>query len=113
MRLRRADLTAPGYGRRRRGRGMSYLDTDGRPITDPEELDRLRGLAVPPAWRDVWISPHPRAHIQATGSSRRIGSAPRTLGVTSGAWAWVPAPRWVSVFAEAGRGRRSGAWQAG
>jgi DNA topoisomerase IB len=67
MRLRRADLTAPGYGRRRRGRGVSYLDTDGRPITDPAELDRLRGLAIPPAWRDVWIAPHPRTHIQATG----------------------------------------------
>ncbi|MFY1691911.1 DNA topoisomerase IB [Plantactinospora sp. WMMB782] len=67
MRLRRSDLDAPGYGRRRRGRGVTFLDTDGRPITDPAQRRRLRELAVPPAWRQVWISPDPRGHIQATG----------------------------------------------
>ncbi|RKR91511.1 DNA topoisomerase IB [Micromonospora pisi] len=67
MRLRRSDPAKPGYGRRRRGRGVSFVDLRGRPIRDPEELDRLRGLVIPPAWRDVWISPHPAGHIQATG----------------------------------------------
>ncbi|HEY0699005.1 MAG TPA: DNA topoisomerase IB [Micromonospora sp.] len=68
MRLRRSDLSEPGYGRRRRGRGVSFLDQQGRPITDPDEVARLRALAIPPAWRDVWICPHPGGHIQATGT---------------------------------------------
>jgi DNA topoisomerase IB len=67
MRLRRSDPAAPGYGRRRRGRGFSYHDATGAPISDAAELDRIRGLVIPPAWRDVWICPDPRGHIQATG----------------------------------------------
>jgi DNA topoisomerase-1 len=67
MRLRRSDLSRPGYTRRRRGRGVTYLDPLGEPVRDPETLDRLRGLVIPPAWKDVWISPDPRGHIQATG----------------------------------------------
>jgi DNA topoisomerase-1 len=66
-RLRRADPAKPGYGRRRRGRGVSFVGLDGRPITDAAEVRRLRELAIPPAWRDVWISPDPRGHLQATG----------------------------------------------
>jgi DNA topoisomerase IB len=57
----------PGYRRRRAGRGFAYYDTDGALITDDEQLDRIRGLAVPPAWKDVWICPWPNGHIQATG----------------------------------------------
>ncbi|WP_326559572.1 DNA topoisomerase IB [Micromonospora sp. NBC_01796] len=67
MRLRRSDPAKLGYGRRRRGRGVSFVDPGGRPIRDSRELDRLRGLVIPPAWRDVWISPDPAGHIQATG----------------------------------------------
>jgi DNA topoisomerase I len=67
MRLRRADPRRPGYTRRRRGGGFSYLDANGRPITDAEELGRIRALVIPPAWRDVWICPDPRGHIQAIG----------------------------------------------
>ncbi|BCB83463.1 DNA topoisomerase IB [Phytohabitans suffuscus] len=67
MRLRRSDPSTPGYGRRRRGRGVSFLDADGRKISDPETVERLRGLVIPPAWREVWICPDPRGHIQATG----------------------------------------------
>ncbi|HEX5540087.1 MAG TPA: DNA topoisomerase IB [Micromonospora sp.] len=67
MRLRRSDPGQPGYTRRRCGRGMIYVDPTGRRITEPEELDRLRSLAIPPAWQDVWISPHPGGHIQAIG----------------------------------------------
>jgi DNA topoisomerase IB len=59
-------VNGPGYRRRRAGRGFSYTDTDGAPIRD-ERLDRIRGLAIPPAWTDVWICPWPNGHIQATG----------------------------------------------
>lgn len=59
-------MNRPGYGRRRAGRGFAYVDTDGAPIRD-ERLDRIRGLVIPPAWRDVWICPWPNGHIQATG----------------------------------------------
>ena len=68
MRLRRADPSGPGYTRRRRGKGFSYADQHGRPLTDPDELGRIRALAIPPAWRDVWICPDPRGHIQAVGT---------------------------------------------
>ncbi|MFY1693545.1 DNA topoisomerase IB [Plantactinospora sp. WMMB782] len=67
MRLRRSDLSAPGYGRRRHGRGVVFLDTRGQPIRDRDELTRLRELVIPPAWKDVWICPHPAGHIQAVG----------------------------------------------
>ena len=68
LRLRRVDPQGPGFTRQRRGRGFSYHDDRGRLITDPEVLDRIRALAVPPAWREVWICPHPRGHIQAVGT---------------------------------------------
>jgi DNA topoisomerase IB len=58
---------APGYRRRRVGRGFAYYDVDGSLIKD-ERLDRIRALAIPPAWRDVWICPWPNGHIQAVGT---------------------------------------------
>lgn len=67
MLLRRVDPHGPGITRQRRGRHFSYRDTRGERVTDPETLDRIRGLAVPPAWRDVWICPQPNGHIQAVG----------------------------------------------
>jgi DNA topoisomerase IB len=67
MRLRRADPGRPGYTRRRAGRGFSYRGPDGTPITDPQLLARIRALAIPPAWRQVWICTDPRGHIQAIG----------------------------------------------
>ena len=57
----------PGIARRRRGRGFEYLDEDGRRVADEEVLERIRSLAIPPAWKDVWICPYPMGHIQATG----------------------------------------------
>ena len=68
MRLRRSDLGSPGWTRRRAGRGFRYLDEDRHPLHDPESLARVRALAVPPAWADVWISPWPNGHVQATGT---------------------------------------------
>jgi DNA topoisomerase IB len=59
-------VQGPGYRRRRAGRGFAYYDTDGSLIKD-DRLDRIRALAIPPAWRDVWICPWPHGHIQATG----------------------------------------------
>jgi DNA topoisomerase-1 len=66
-RLRRSDCSRPGLTRQRRGRGFTYLDQRGGRIDDPEELIRLRELAIPPAWQEVWICPDPLGHLQATG----------------------------------------------
>jgi DNA topoisomerase IB len=66
-RLRRSDSSAAGIHRRRRGRGFSFEDAEGTPITDEETLGRIRDLTIPPAWREVWICPDPLGHIQATG----------------------------------------------
>jgi DNA topoisomerase I len=66
-RLRRTDVSESGIRRRRRGKGFEYLDADGRRITEPSVIERIRELAIPPAWDDVWICPYPMGHIQATG----------------------------------------------
>jgi DNA topoisomerase IB len=64
--LRRSNLRSEGIGRKRRGKGFSYHH-NGFTVTDKQELARIRELVIPPAWRDVWISPDPRGHIQAVG----------------------------------------------
>lgn len=69
--LRYTTEEQPGIGRRRRGRGFTYVDSDGVPVRDEGELRRIRRLAIPPAWREVWISPSPLGHIQATGRDAR------------------------------------------
>ncbi len=66
-RLRRVDCSGPGITRRRRGRGFEYRDDQGRLVSEAEVLRRIRELAIPPAWGDVWICPYPMGHIQATG----------------------------------------------
>jgi len=66
-RLRRSDCSVPGLRRLKRGRGFVYLDELGDRIADDEVLDRLRTLAIPPAWKDVWICSDPLGHLQATG----------------------------------------------
>jgi len=66
-RLRRSDCAGAGIERRRSGRGFSYRDWGGERIDDEETLERIRGLAIPPAWREVWICPDPLGHIQAAG----------------------------------------------
>ena len=70
-RLRRSDVTGPGLTRRAAGRGVRYVDADGRPVEDPEVLARIAELVIPPAWKDVWICPYPGGHIQATGVDAR------------------------------------------
>ena len=99
-RTRRADLSSPGITRLRRGRGFSYADAGGRRLEDEAAIDRIRALAIPPAWTGVWISTDPRGHIQATGIDargrkqyryhprwRESGSAPASAKVpTQVAW---------------------------
>jgi DNA topoisomerase-1 len=69
--LRYTPDIGPGITRRRAGKGWSYIDPDGVVIRDANELLRIRALAIPPAWTDVWINPNPRGHIQATGRDAR------------------------------------------
>src|SRR5690348_17563324 len=69
--LRYVSDKSPGIRRRRAGKHFSYIGLDGRPIHDEQELRRMRALAIPPAWIDVWICPNPRGHIQASGRDAR------------------------------------------
>jgi DNA topoisomerase IB len=71
IRLRRSDTSEPGIRRRRRGKGWEYLNPDGTKVDDAEILGRINELVIPPAWQDVWISPYPGGHIQATGVDAR------------------------------------------
>lgn len=57
----------PGIGRRRRGRRFSYAMPDGKPVRDAAVLERIRALAIPPAWEEVWICPLANGHLQASG----------------------------------------------
>ncbi|MEA3199048.1 MAG: topoisomerase [Thermoplasmata archaeon] len=69
--LRHASDGEPGLARRRAGRGFCYHDAQGRLVRDPATLARIRRLAIPPAWRDVWICADERGHLQATGRDAR------------------------------------------
>jgi len=53
------------------GPGFRYTRADGRPVRSPADLKRIRALAIPPAWKDVWISSDPKGHLQATGRDKR------------------------------------------
>lgn len=61
----------PGYTRRPSNGEFEYLDTEGNKIRDEQRLLRIKRLAIPPAWTDVWICPSPNGHIQATGRDAR------------------------------------------
>lgn len=69
--LRYVNDGMPGIRRRRRGKGFAYHDAHGELIRDDDVVARLKSLAIPPAWEDVWISPHANGHIQATGRDAR------------------------------------------
>jgi DNA topoisomerase-1 len=69
--LRYVSDTQPGIRRKKAGKGFTYVGTDGKTIRDEKELTRVRSLAVPPAYTDVWICPNPNGHIQATGRDAR------------------------------------------
>lgn len=65
--LRYVSDLQPGIVRKRSGKGFRYIGPDGAPVRDREVLARIKSLAIPPAWTDVWICPNPRGHLQATG----------------------------------------------
>jgi DNA topoisomerase I len=69
--LNRSDPHGPGITRERITGGFRYLDPFRAEVTSPETLHRISALGIPPAWNDVWISPDPLGHIQATGVDRR------------------------------------------
>jgi DNA topoisomerase-1 len=69
--LIRVDDQAPGIRRLRCGRGFAYRHPDGRPVRDANQLNRIARLAIPPAYTQVWISPLPHGHLQATGRDAR------------------------------------------
>lgn len=69
--LRYGSDEEPGIRRRRAGRGFSYVDARGRRVRDRTTLERIRALAIPPAWTDVWIAPDPHCHLQAVGRDAR------------------------------------------
>ena len=75
--LRFSTDAEPGISRRRAGRGFRYLGPRGKPINDAETLDRIRALAIPPAWSDVWICRDARGHLQAVGRDARGRKQPR------------------------------------
>jgi DNA topoisomerase-1 len=65
--LRYGTDASPGIRRRRVGKSFTYLDVDGTQLRDPQELQRIKSLGIPPAWTKVWICPMPHGHLQATG----------------------------------------------
>ena len=69
--LRYVSDDQPGCSRKRKGEDFEYFDTKGKPIRDEQRLLRIKRLAIPPAWSDVWICPSPNGHIQATGRDAR------------------------------------------
>ncbi|MGP3936379.1 DNA topoisomerase IB [Nonomuraea sp. KM88] len=66
--LRPSDQNEPGIVRRRCGRGFSYVAPDGGPVRDRATVERIKALAIPPAWKDVWICASPDGHLQAVGT---------------------------------------------
>jgi DNA topoisomerase-1 len=66
--LKRVRCTGPGISRGRQGRGFTYLHPNGQRVRDDATLERIGSLAIPPAWKDVWICPDERGHLQAVGT---------------------------------------------
>jgi DNA topoisomerase-1 len=69
--LRYVSDDMPGIRRRKRGKGFTFLDAKGNTVSDARALERIRKLAIPPAWTDVWICPIANGHLQATGRDAR------------------------------------------
>jgi DNA topoisomerase-1 len=69
--LRYVSDDRPGIRRKKRGDGFAYFDAGGKPLREKMAIARIRRLAIPPAWTDVWISPYDNGHLQATGRDAR------------------------------------------
>ncbi|OBH61498.1 DNA topoisomerase IB [Mycobacterium sp. E2479] len=82
MRLRRSVLSKPGITRKRRGKGFAYYRPDGKRLSDPQTLQRIKDLVIPPAWKNVWIAPYSNGHIQAVG----VDAAGRRQYLYHSAW---------------------------
>ena len=91
--LRYVTDASPGIRRRKAGKGFRYVGPDGKAVRDPEALARIRRLAIPPAWTEVWVCPDPQGHLQATGRDAR------------GRKQYRYHPRWRAVRDEAKYGR--------
>jgi DNA topoisomerase-1 len=83
----------PGIRRKRSGRGFTYVEPRGKTVRDARVVARIKSLAIPPAWTDVWICPSPHGHLQATGRDAR------------GRKQYRYHPRWREVRDEAKYGR--------
>ena len=68
--LRYVSDVNPGIMRKRCGKGFRYIGIDVAPMRDPEVLARIKSLAIPPAWTDVWICPNPRGALAGDGTGR-------------------------------------------
>src|SRR5881628_3716111 len=69
--LRYVSDETPGFRRKRASKAFTYFDSEGKRLKSPEHLARIKSLAIPPAWTDVWICPSPEGHLQATGRDAR------------------------------------------
>ena len=69
--LRYVDDAQPGLHRRMLRKHFGYFDASGQRVNDPATLARIKGLAIPPAYTDVWICTDPQGHLQATGRDAR------------------------------------------
>ncbi|HWT04745.1 MAG TPA: DNA topoisomerase IB, partial [Xanthomonadales bacterium] len=69
--LRYTTDAIPGIRRVKRRKSFAFIAADGKPITDRKEVARIKSLAIPPAYTDVWICPQPNGHLQATGRDAR------------------------------------------
>jgi hypothetical protein len=96
--LRYVSDARPGIGRNKAGTGFSYTRADGSKLTERDVLRRIKALAIPPAWTDVWICPFADGHIQAPGATtlaRNEAGAGRALRHLLTAYWWIfenPAP---------------------
>ena len=85
--------TKPGFHpSSSKGKAFVYLDLDGKPILDPDELARIKALVIPPAWTEVWICPRADGHLQATGRDAQGAEA-----VSLSCPVWRIGPRRVEV----------------
>ncbi len=71
IQLRYVRSDQKGFSRKTRGKKFIYFDTNGQEIKDPDIIQHIAGLVLPPAWTDVWICPFPNGHLQATGMDAR------------------------------------------
>ena len=69
--LRYVSDEAPGIRRKKTGDSFAYVGPDGKAVKDEKTLARIKSLAIPPAWTDVWICPRANGHLQATGRDAR------------------------------------------